>query len=596
MNHETIAPVTISSGSTDPTKESDDSLAELQQIIYDNSSALGSMFGLRHFNIKIGKKWATNLETSEVTAGIELGNQKDYTPEMVLHDILHEIAAHLREVEFAPELITQVIRFSRDNDPGLRKAKSKFHNIFSDISGNKLFYALLPQMKEVGKTLYRDILFEKENYIDYPRHLQFLYKIMRQEMILDSQTQVAPEVDAMIDEFRNFQDSGQDLIDYSTSITNERSKPISNEEKFQIWTQVIYPRWLELYEADTEDPEFNQQSSDSGDSSGQFSEFDEEYFTKMHPENIPHDQIDKLRKYVQEQKAQEAKQKDPSAMLDQQLRQETGHGLYMKRQYDKEIIDNIDAIDKMRDLFRQILNEQITKVRKLRGSHPEGALLNPETLAQTYIDTQSNMTNPPAYMEYEESTAEREITGRFDIVLVADTSGSMKGERAQKAASSLVIFMEALSAMQEDINNANNHDVMTDMSIRTAIYTFGDKMMITKPLSEGLTDKERLDSYTSILAADGKATYNAPALQNILNLPVDPERKQIVVTITDGEATDVNESLTGIQLLRNNGWQVYGVSIMSDAAVRLYAPTSQRINDVDELPHALTTLLEGIIS
>ena len=127
--------------------------AECERFLGENAASLGALFGLRHFTIKVGEGWATNLETGELTADPRFFIERGYTPDMSAYAITHEVVAHLREVEFAPKLTREVKAFLSDDDPQLRKAKSVFHNIFSDIAGNKLTHATLPTMEQVASAL-----------------------------------------------------------------------------------------------------------------------------------------------------------------------------------------------------------------------------------------------------------------------------------------------------------------------------------------------------------------------------------------------------------------------------------------------------------
>lgn len=581
-----------------------------EHFLNENSPSLGALFGLRYFSIRIGEKWTTNLNTSEVTADPRFFLEKGYTPEMSAYAITHEIAAHLREVEFAPALTRQVIGFLRDTDPQLRKAKGIFHNVFSDIAGNRLIHATLPAMEQVAEDLYAQKLFSNTDYTSIPRHLQFLYKAMRQEMIPGSETAVFPEVDAMIDEFRNFKGQG-DLIDYSTKVAKSRTVAMSNEEKFAIWTRIIYPRWLELYEADTQDPDFNKQGESSESTSSEevskeqpdFSEYYEQYEKEIHPDPIDHDDMDKLKEEVSRQKAkenrdkrqrarEEAERADPVKQLDEQIRRETGFSLAEKRRYDNKIIKWRNEITELRSVFRTIINERIAHTRRLRGNHTDGALLNPETLAQTYIDAQTNHPAPPAYADYEKRAAERRLTGKTDYVFVFDRSGSMVGQNSEAAAASLVMCLEALAGMERDIRAAEEEaNVEVDLDIRTAVYMFESDISQPKKLSPGLSDKERLESYSLVTQPTG-GTADYLAFQDIETYPDEPERKRIIIAVSDGESNDRVLAQGSIRRLRNRGWYVYGVSINSDAAVTLYAPDSQRVDNPAELPSALRALIE----
>ena len=620
-------------------------IAECERFLGENASHLGALFGLRHFSIRIGKGWTTTLETGEVTADPSFFIEKGYTPQMAAYAILHEVAAHLREVEFAPALTREVKAFLggedlEQKDTQLLKARSIFHDILSDAAGNQLIHATLPAMKHVATDLYSQKLFARGELSDIPRHLQFLYKTMRTEMIPGAETTALPEVDALISELRDYRGRG-DLIAYSTQVAKSRTEAMSPKEKFDIWTKVIYPRWLELYETDKADPNFQKQSQQAGEGGGEqagqqpsqqsgdeqqgsntlpgqpqpgkqaggqpdFSDYYQHYHEELHPEPIDHAAMDKLQESIQKQQAQEARDKrreereaadraNPTKQLDAQIRRETGHSLADKQAYDRKIMRWHREISQLRDVFRSILNDRITHARRLRGNHAEGALLNPDTLTQTYIDVTTNHPQPPAFADYEHHETERRITGKTDYVFVFDRSSSMSGERSKAAAATLVICLEALAGMERDIRAAEaEHNLNVDLDIRTALYTFNKTLTQPKQLSSGLSDQERFDSYGSVTQPTGGTTHSL-ALQHIETYPVEPDRQRIIIVVTDGEPNskkDIPTTRESIGRLRAKGWHIYGVSIGSDAAVQLYAPDSQRIDDPAELPATVQSLIE----
>jgi hypothetical protein len=164
----------------------------------------------------------------------------------------------------------------------------------------------------------------------------------------------------------------------------------------------------------------------------------------------------------------------------------------------------------------------------------------------------------------------------------------MEGARAEVAASSAVICLEALSAIQNDIEEMSHQaNIEIDVDIRTAIYTFTGEFKNPKPLSTGLNEIQRLDTYTEILAAEGDSTSNA-FLGGINQLPASPERHQVLIVVTDGAFHEDGK----IAELRRKGWRVFGLSIQSDAAVEMFAPGGRLINNPAELPQAMTDLIK----
>lgn len=72
--------------------------------------------------------------------------------------------------------------------------------------------------------------------------------------------------------------------------------------------------------------------------------------------------------------------------------------------------------------------------------------------------------------------------------------------------------------------------------------------------------------------------------------------------LSDGETYDPTGGSTSartrraVDRLRGKGWFVYGISIGSDEAEKLYNPTSRRLDDPAMLPQTIHSFIEATIS
>lgn len=605
-------------------------LVQTEAFLTDIAPHLGRLFGM-DIDIRIGKGWATDLKSGQVTADPNFFLEKGYTPDMASYAVLHETAAHLREVVTEPRLTDKVIQFCEQGKP-----QSIFHNILADVAGNNLIHAVLPRMRGVAEELYKEKLFpddlrldeeteQVKTYAEIPRHLQFLYKIIREEMIPGSHTDVLPEVQTALDGLRDYQGQG-DLIVYSTSVAKSSREAMNPSERFAIWTSIIYPLYDKLLQQDRQDPNFqgrgdsqdggepqegepgeeqsdkDSQGDEAGDSK-QFGEYYQDYDENKHPEPMSDEDQEKVH--------ERAKQNDKNSrkppvdnherMMDEKLRAETGHGLREQRQYDAEILKWQSSIEEMRQVYQQIISERVAVRRGLsRRTMPEGAILDPDRLSQVVIDGKAGANEPDVFRDYEAKKGTSETVGKTDYIFLFDVSGSMNfygGEKARAAASSAVIGLEGLAAMQRDIEAAEaTHHTDLDLDIRTAIYTFGEDSTCVKPLSPHVRPKERLDTYAAILGANDGRTNDFMGLEEIGRLPVESDRRQIVIAVSDGESDNPGKARRAIDSLRGAGWFVYGISIGSDEAENLYRPTAKRIDDPALLPKTIAGFIESTIS
>ena len=630
----------------------DEAFVRMNSFLSDNVPHLSRMFG-HEISIKIGDAWATDMQTGEVTADPRFFYERGYSEDESCYATMHEINAHLDEVVTQPELTQRVMSFMKKGE-----AESIFYNVFSDIAGNNRTHAVLPRMADVAADLYDDKLFPDNadaRIKDQPKHLQFLYSIIRSEMIPDGFTIVDSEVRAAIEGLRDFQGQG-DLIKYSTEAINSSGQALSSDQRFDIWTKVIYPVFLELKTLDEQSSEPDQQpdatqpgesqssaqsdpseqvqseteqqdksdssaeSTDKSDtdsqpegqkpsdqpssepgqptnserSSDQFEQYYQDYFENKHPEPLSHEEHDKLHEYVKNK--QRVQQVRPEKKLEERLRAETGHSLADKQHYDTLIEQWIDSIDEMRDVFKSVVQERISIKKALsRQSKTEGAMLNPNTLAQTAIDIASGVSEPVAFLDYELQKRSGEMVGKTDWVFVFDASGSMfygNGDKAKATEASAVISMEGLRAMQRDVEHAEaEHGIDLELDIRTSVYVFGNEATKVKDLSTGLSEKERYDT-ASLIRRNAGGTADFLALEDIAELPKANDRRRIVVVVSDGESNDPQKATQAIEKLRKDGWEVIGISIGSDEAERLYSPTSKRTDDPAELPGTIKKLIE----
>lgn len=602
-------------------------LQRAETFLRDVAPHLGRLFGM-DLNIQIGDTWATDLEAASnvITADPRFFIEEGYTPDMATYATLHEVAAHLREKVTEPQLTKRVISFARQG-----QAQAIFYNIFADIAGNNLIHAALPRMKGVAAQFYSEKLFAEEDYTQIPRHLQFLYKIIRQEMIPGSETTVLSEVDEAIAGLRGYQGQG-DVITYSTAVAKSVREAMGSDERFNIWLGIVYPVYERLIELDRQDPNRqsqrgseaqesseNQQSQDQQGEQGQtgdkpesqpqsdserFNAYYEDYKQNRHPEPMSEEEHDKLYRHAKEHVPPFAQpssphivQREHERVLDQNIRDETGHSLQEQRRYNAEIVKWQPAIQKMRNVFQRVITGRVAQKRGLsRRSFTEGAVLDPDRLVQTVIDMRNNIEEPEAFKDYVTKEGEVREIGKTDYIFMFDVSNSMQGKNAMNAASSAVIGLEGLAALQRDVEEAEAmHKMTLELDIRTAIYVFGDEVTCVKPLSAKVTPKERLDTYAAVINPCGGSTGDFLALEEIANWPSQSDRRKILIAVSDGGSNDSARARRAIDRLRSQGWFVYGISIGSDEAEYLYRPTARRVDNPNELPEAVHSFIEATI-
>jgi hypothetical protein len=215
-------------------------------------------------------------------------------------------------------------------------------------------------------------------------------------------------------------------------------------------------------------------------------------------------------------------------------------------------------------------------------------------------DIKSGVQEPAAFLDYTERKRSTETTGNADYYFVVDASSSMAegdGDKAKAAAATSMIFLEGLSAMQADVEREEMESgVSLDLMIRSAVYVFGANTGCLKPLSPSLDAKQRMDTYAAVSRPAG-GTPDFVALQAIADEHrEDANRKRVIIVTSDGGSDNKEEATNVLNRLRAQpNTFIFGISIGSDAAVELYKPHSQRVDDPRRLPDTMQRLITETI-
>lgn len=235
-----------------------------REFIEKDVEDLGLLMGVSGVSVTVGDGWSTNIKTGAVTVDPSFFVEEGYRPEWCSYAIMHEISAHLRELITDPDMSVKIHNFV-----GESRAKHLFHNIMSDIAGNKRIHSMLPAQAAVAEKVYSEKLFAESDFRELPRHLQLMYKIIRQEMIPGSDTAVLPEVDEAIARLRHLTEGDIDIIEFSTRVNKTRTKAMEPGVKLNLWINHIYPEFEKLREQDIAVPIQKQDNKEQGEGESQ---------------------------------------------------------------------------------------------------------------------------------------------------------------------------------------------------------------------------------------------------------------------------------------------------------------------------------------
>lgn len=566
---------------------------------------LSDIAGSSRFTFKQGDEWAINPETGETTYDPKFFEERGYTPSQALFAAFHEIKCHLVETA---ELID-----SPQGEDAYQRLKTRqqerswvhiWENCRTDAKGNQVIIGFAPALAVDTETLYREKLWPETDFTTKPRHLQFMYAVLRTAMVPNEQVVIAPEVQEAIDKLRNVK--GKDVIALATDPTLDPLLALRLSERY------IEPVIEELYQKDREEQQQSnqsrgqEQSQSQGQGNSEPFEADYEDFENRHPEPFDEDEIEK-------------KIKEVKSYQDEATRQEAGyegeHGVSKKDavEYYSEYKYIEPHIEPLRErVFRRLVEQRKIPIRRLRALKEEGVMIDPGLVAQTYMDVQSGIENPRNMKEFEGHLIDENIPSKFTARFVADQSTSMaeNGKNITQRRA-MILGMEALKEFT-DMLDEEGEAITVDLDVQTELRSFGvsEGTKVYKPLSKELTERQRIEFFKGLLETSG-GTNDYDALAEIekdirQKIALDSEyaselkrgkRREIVIVTSDGDSGNVAETQKRCKSLRELGVKVIGLGMTSDAEgiKTTYAPDGQVCYDVNDMPKVIENLLSDIL-
>lgn len=569
----------------------------IRSFFTEEERVLNDIAGGSGFTFKRGEGWSINPETGEATYDPKFFEERGYTPSQALFGAFHEIKCHL--VETADLLSTPDGSEAHQRLKDRIKERPRLHiweNCRTDIKGNQVIMRFAPSLADDVETVYREKLWSETDLSDKPRHLQFMYAILRTSMVPGEEVQIDPMVTAAIAKLRTVK--GKDVIALATDPTQDPLLALRLSERY------IEPVIEELYQEDLKDRKGEQQSQ-QGQGQGQKGSgepFEGNYqdYENRHPEPMGEDEV-------------ENKVKETQASQNVSSRQAAGyeaeHEVSKKdiADYNQEYRQVESSIEPLRQVFRRIIEQRKIPVRHLAALKEEGVMIDPGLVAQTYIDIRSGVPNPKTMKDFEGQLIDENIPGKFSVRLVADQSSSMGGDKAIAQRRSAIVVMEALKEFSDTLDDEKG-GMAADLEVQTELRSFGvqEGTRLYKPLSKELTERQRVEYFKGLLETRG-GTNDYDALAQIetdvrAKIAADAtyadelkrgKRREIVIVLSDGDSGNVAEAKRRSQNLRDLGVKVVGLG-MTNAATSIqttYAPDGRVCYDVSNLPKTLEEML-----
>ncbi len=528
------------------------------------------------------------------------------------------------------------------------KASKRYYildNVWDDVRVNRGVDSRAPALEGAREALYKEDLFKDPDFTKLPKHLQFAYALLPDNR---QRCTVAPDVRAEIERLQGIKSkSGVPLLEYASRPDIPPSVRIALQDKY------LDPVSRRFFEEDVREKRDQEKRGDqgqgggkdgdpqsgkdpggeqSGDTGGTKPEtgqkgknknpeehFKDEYakYDKKNPDRaLPADVVEQaVKKYIEAKKGK-GKEKTEAEMLEEAYAREAGVSVGDLQAYqdfwsEVESIENPETnervIEELRAIFRKIIAERMAPRIRPKQPTTEGDLLTRPAEAVAAI--KAGIHEPAVWETIEVHEKLLERSGNFDVTLVADRSGSMTESDEDGAVKSIeqrkavALILEALTEFSKELEDVRR-DLLHDLHVRTEAWAFGDdaEIGILKPLSETLTEKERVAVHKTLADTPGNATKDFSVLEKIHDsIPEEDWRriaekkmKKIIIVLSDGNSSDPGAAQRIAKQLRDKGAIVVGVGITrSGEAIRTtYAPDGRVCEKAGQLGATIGGLLK----
>lgn len=541
------------------------------------SDALG--FGVGWYLHK-GEQFETNGDG-------EVGIPRSYivsTSEVdIIDGLSHELCAHVYDHIYDRRYVGKLRNWvKRGSDPNEQSLRHVFNNTLTDITGNRHKTLLLPKAGEDQAKVYAEILFPEADMTDRPKALQLLEKWLRDSMVKGSAGAIVDDdVQAIFDETWPAVDA----------TANRRTA--TNDQRIEVWQELLWPKVFELYERDKLEHSTSHLGSHLNSSAEGHAQ------ACGHPHNgDDHDEGLSAGLYQAVAQAQkEIHSGGASGAGREKTKQEiTGYSQEDRLLFYAGLQKNASTLDSLEEAYRQFIsNEIVTRITTVQGRN--GAEIYSGALALGYVESLAGIDNPAVWHESVEVEQIVPGKGAFDVVILTDASGSMDtGGHAEPASEYTAVAQVGFERYNNSVLELVGSD-WPELLSRMAVVSFGGLPTVQRPLVAFGTEKQHLDAFHHVRKAEEGDTSISEALAIVPMLfenaePL-PERRKVVIVLTDGHDSDKLATDAQIAELSKSG---FDVRIWNMSSNRKGFAGEELISSAKDLPRLMVSLAESVIT
>ena len=539
-------------------------MAKAARFFSENEQAISDYAQHAGFIFELGDHWSIDMQTGRGTYDPKFFVKRGFTESESMWATCHEIE-RFRDWRKDSEAYGKL--FSRTQKE--RRIYLLYHSI-TTILANREESRRFPAHQETLEYLYEDKLFPRINYVKSPRHLQFVYAIVREAALPMEELTLSPEVRAEINKLRNIDGEGTDLILLASDPT------ILPGERFDLIQDYIEPIYERFFQDDVRDRKETQKKDDKrntdqdaleeesmeGGSRGRERGYldrdalkDEDFFAREYEEtekklpNVlsPKEAKEEIEKEIR--RRQEIN-KSPDDIAREQFRAQHGVSATEAEDYADECRKIAYQIQPLRNIFERIIASRKEVKRRLKDRTDQGVIIDPSLIAQAYIDALGGVVSSRTQLKIRKEEFDEHKLREFEFTLVCDLSGSMNenhpGGKSYEQKLAAILIIEALDEFEKKLKE-ERFERAIDLHVLTEVRGFHAEDEELKHLSDALDFVSRVRIARRLEHCIGNRTADYKSMAEVaakLDLKVrrkieDGELKKVLILITDGGSDDV---------------------------------------------------------
>lgn len=611
--------------------------AEGQKFLDSHANLLKTFAGDTSLRFTLSDAFKINLETGEVHLATEWFHEQGYTHDQILWACLHELSHFLdlaedtagvkktkeRVVKKGAEFGAEIAKRYEEKlgkppsdvtrkgfEQGGQQVYHSFYNIFDDISVNHRVGRRAPTYSEEGtgssevKRLYQEKLFPEKEYAKLPRHLQFEYALLREEMVKDEAPELSPEVEEILDTKIKFQGKEYTPREIAANFLRHRTgrdtKVKTRHVAIRYTLEPIFDRLVheDLAEWEPKEPPPPPEGGEGAGEGGKESApaqgempWDKEYREQKNRsiDQITEEEIDKWQtKHEEEKKKEEQENAKEEAMRKKSTQEKADEeqNRLNKEWQESQGVSNAEMaaysdverkiapfLDDLSDLWRHIVYGSTRAIRRgMEGHFREGTELDIQEVIKKWAEIVTN--GPDNVRVMNKMTSHEELIQRPELIrvrLVGDGSGSMDNEKRRVLEQCYVLLTSSLDQFNRYLN-LTRKKTKSKLRVETEGWVFGNRAEKIQGGTGNLRGKDdRADAIKAFtkLGGDHGATYDHLAFEEIEKSLTDEDKEalkkekllDIVIEITDGGSSSEQATKESVERLGDAGLVVRAFQI-----------------------------------